>query len=166
LYSGAARGQGWACVGKRPAESSDAGSKAVEPIAMVRPIAVPIAIVMGRCRRSRRNCETTRLLRLKPYWLWLRCDACGHRVAVALVPFRPLLGRRRVVGRAAPECALLGVRTAWGEPSAPVVGRRGRGVGGVPFSASLALNSLTSIKRRAILRPFSALPQRARWRRR
>src|SRR5215510_5370997 len=23
----------------------------------------------------------------QPYWLWLRCDACGHRVAVALVPF-------------------------------------------------------------------------------
>src|SRR5262249_14610017 len=22
-----------------------------------------------------------------PYWTWLRCDACGHRVAVALVPF-------------------------------------------------------------------------------
>jgi hypothetical protein len=22
-----------------------------------------------------------------PYWLWLRCDACGHCVAVALVPF-------------------------------------------------------------------------------
>jgi hypothetical protein len=21
------------------------------------------------------------------YWLWLRCDACGHSVAVALVPF-------------------------------------------------------------------------------
>jgi len=23
----------------------------------------------------------------QPYWCWLRCDACGHRVAVALVPF-------------------------------------------------------------------------------
>src|SRR5215467_2386851 len=23
----------------------------------------------------------------QPYWLWLRCDACGHHVAVALVPF-------------------------------------------------------------------------------
>jgi len=23
----------------------------------------------------------------QPYWLWLRCNACGHRVAVALVPF-------------------------------------------------------------------------------
>jgi hypothetical protein len=23
----------------------------------------------------------------QPYWTWLRCDACGHRVAVALVPF-------------------------------------------------------------------------------
>jgi len=23
----------------------------------------------------------------QPYWCWLRCDACGHSVAVALVPF-------------------------------------------------------------------------------
>jgi hypothetical protein len=23
----------------------------------------------------------------QPYWLWLRCDACDHRVAAALVPF-------------------------------------------------------------------------------
>jgi hypothetical protein len=23
----------------------------------------------------------------QPYWLWLRCNACGHCVAVALVPF-------------------------------------------------------------------------------
>jgi hypothetical protein len=23
----------------------------------------------------------------QPYWTWLLCDACGHRVAVALVPF-------------------------------------------------------------------------------
>jgi hypothetical protein len=23
----------------------------------------------------------------QPYWLWLRCDACDHRVAVALAPF-------------------------------------------------------------------------------
>jgi DNA-directed RNA polymerase subunit RPC12/RpoP len=32
------------------------------------------------CRRSEHCCT-------QPYWLWLRCDACGHRVAVALVPF-------------------------------------------------------------------------------
>jgi hypothetical protein len=23
----------------------------------------------------------------EPYWFWLRCDACGHCIAVALVPF-------------------------------------------------------------------------------
>jgi hypothetical protein len=23
----------------------------------------------------------------QPYWFWLRCNACGHCVAVALVPF-------------------------------------------------------------------------------
>jgi len=23
----------------------------------------------------------------QPYWTWLRCDACGHSVTVALVPF-------------------------------------------------------------------------------
>ena len=32
------------------------------------------------CRRWAHCCTA-------PYWCWPRCDACGHRVAVALVPF-------------------------------------------------------------------------------
>jgi len=37
-------------------------------------------VAPSRCRRSVNCC-------IKPYWLWLRCNACGHCVAVALVPF-------------------------------------------------------------------------------
>src|SRR5262245_65651314 len=57
-----------------------------------------------------------------PYWTWLRCDACGHRVAVALIPFVIRWGRPRVIGRSPPACAILGVRPTRREPATPVGG--------------------------------------------
>jgi hypothetical protein len=46
--------------------------------------------------------------------------------------FRHSLGCRRVIGRVAPKCALLGLRTTWGEPSASKLGGRDCGLGVVP----------------------------------
>jgi hypothetical protein len=41
----------------------------------------------GHGRDAPSRCQRSVALLHQPYWLWLRCDACGHRVAVALVPF-------------------------------------------------------------------------------
>src|SRR5215813_3189297 len=41
----------------------------------------------ARPRPPARAVPTLGALLHQPYWLWLRCDACGHPVAVALVPF-------------------------------------------------------------------------------
>jgi hypothetical protein len=68
-----------------------------------------------RCRRS------VNLLH-QPYWLWLRCDACGHRVAVTLVPFIIRWGARRIIGGVAYACTVHGLWSAWGEPSASELG--------------------------------------------
>src|SRR5262249_22079365 len=62
-----------------------------------------VALFLSRAMRSRRDphddpapawprppapaVPTLGALLHQPYWLWLRCDACGHRVAVPLVPF-------------------------------------------------------------------------------
>jgi hypothetical protein len=49
-----------------------------------------------------------------PYWLWLRCDACNHRVAVALVPFIIRWGADASsdVLRAQARCTVCGRRAA------------------------------------------------------
>jgi hypothetical protein len=36
---------------------------------------------------GRRPVPTPGALLYQPYWLWLSCDACGHCVDVALLPF-------------------------------------------------------------------------------
>src|SRR5262245_54228615 len=41
----------------------------------------------ARPRPPARAVPTLGQLLHQPYWLWLHCDACRHRVAVALVPF-------------------------------------------------------------------------------
>src|SRR5258707_9796210 len=68
----------------------------------------------------------------QPYWLWLRCNACGHRVAVALVPFVTRWGadtRRRTC------CARMhGLRSAWGDVAVPELGGCGCWVAGIPQS--------------------------------
>src|SRR5215470_11546676 len=96
-----------------------------------------MALFLSRAMRSRRDphddpapvrprrpppaVPTLGALLHQPYWLWLRCDACGHRVAVALVPFVIRWGGRRIIGRAAQACTMLGLRTAQGDVAASVV---------------------------------------------